>query len=107
MKQSPRGKTRLHENREFIFIREERATDGKRSYLYRLTMRESTQVASFKLPLYSITVELTDVDGKVTEAKLNDAFSDVGKAIVFFNKLVKHLVTPIDLAYVFEDELVK
>ena len=32
-------------------------------------------------------------------------FADAGKAILFYEKLVKNLATPIDLAYIIEDEI--
>ena len=78
-------------------------SDG-REYKYSLYSTESTRVASYRLPLYSITVALTDSEGRETNATVGDIFSDVGKAISFYDRLVRHLATPIDLAYVFEDE---
>lgn len=78
--------------------------DGS-TYVYRLTVSISEVVASYKLPLYSIFVSMTDSDGKHTEAVCADAFADIGKALVFYDKIVRHNVTPIDLAYVYEDEL--
>ena len=74
-------------------------------YLYRLTVSISEVVASYKLPLYSVFVSMTDSHGKHTEAVCADAFADIGKALVFFDKIVRTAVTPIDLAYVYEDEL--
>ncbi len=85
---------------------EERKSDG-RFYKYELLVRESGRVASYKMPLYSISVTLTDTDGKTTRKEVNEAFADVGKAIVFFDKLVRNLATPIDLIYVAEDEFTK
>jgi hypothetical protein len=80
--------------------------DGAK-YKYELIMRKSTRIVCFKLPLYSIKIEMTDEFGEKTEAETGELFSDVGKAISFFEKLVKYLATPIDLAYIVEDELVK
>ena len=74
-------------------------------YKYELFMRESSMVASCGIPLYSISVEMTQGDGKVTKAHTKDLFSDIGKATEFFEKLVNNLATPIDLPYVVEDEL--
>ena len=84
--------------------KEERFEDGF-TYRYILNMEESVRVASYKLPLYSITVELTDKDGNTTTADTREIFADVGKAFSFFDKLVRNLATPIDLAYVVEDEI--
>ena len=61
--------------------------------------------ASSGIPQYSIKIELTHPDGRKTEASARDVFADVGKALVFFDRMVKNCATPIDLAYVIEDEL--
>ena len=74
-------------------------------YCYTLLKRESRRVVSFRIPLYSIKIELTDPSGNKTEAESRDIFSDLGKAIVFYDRLVRNLATPIDLAYVIEDEI--
>ena len=74
-------------------------------YRYSLYMGESFMVASYKLPLYSITVELTDKDGAVSSADTKEIFADVGKAFSFFDMLVRNLATPIDLAYIVEDAI--
>lgn len=85
-------------------IRTERREEDGNGYKYELLMRESSRVASYGIPLYSISVEMTQSDGKITNAKTSDVFADAGKAIDFFEKLVNNLVTPIDLPYVVEDE---
>lgn len=86
-------------------IRTEWREDDGISYKYELIMRESSRVASYGMPLYSISVEMKNSDGKITTANTSDVFADPGKAIVFFEKIVKSLATPIDLPYVVEDEL--
>ena len=75
-------------------------------YEYRLIVRQSSRVASFRIPLYSVQVKLTDGDGSTTEAELNDVFADIGKAVVFYDKLVDNLATPLNLHYILEDEMV-
>ena len=50
---------------------------------------------------------MTDEFGETTKSETGELFSDVGKAISFFERLVKYLATPINLAYIVEDELVK
>ena len=80
--------------------------DGAK-YKYELIMRKNTRLISFKMPLYSIKIEMTDEFGKMTSAETGELFSNSEKAISFFEKLAKHLATPIDLAYIVEDELVK
>ena len=82
---------------------EQREEDGN-SYRYELYMNESTGVASYGLPLYSINVELIQKSGEITQAVAKEIFADVGKALCFFEKLVKNLATPIDLPYIIEDE---
>lgn len=82
---------------------ESREKDGI-GYEYELIMKESARVASFKIPLYSVSVKMTDENGETTHANTKDVFADPGKALVFYEKLVKNLATPIDLAYILEDE---
>lgn len=72
---------------------------------YTLTKSEGNGVSPFGLPQYSIKVELTDKEGRRSEASARDVFVDVGRALVFFDRMVKNRATPIDLAYVVEDEL--
>ncbi|MBQ7363581.1 MAG: hypothetical protein IJW48_03910 [Clostridia bacterium] len=74
-------------------------------FCYSLIKKSSGHVSSFGIPLYSIQIELTDSEGRKTEACAGDVFVDIGKALVFFDRMVKNLATPIDLAYVIEDEL--
>ncbi len=83
---------------------EERIEDGF-VYKYILNMEESIRVASYKLPLYSISVKLTDRDGNTTAADTKQIFADLGKAFSFFDMLVRNLATPIDLPYIVEDEI--
>jgi len=89
---------------ETLIRREERRAEGI-SYAYELSMRERMGVNGARIPLYSISVRMTDSRGNSTAASSNDLFADAGKAILFFDKLVSGLATPIDLAYVVEDEM--
>ena len=86
-------------------LRKEERLDGGYLYRYTLSVTESGRVASYKLPLYSIAVELTTPEGEVTEAQTKEIFADAGKANSFFESLVEGLATPIDLAYIVEDEV--
>ena len=79
-------------------------SDGN-EYKYSLFARESANVASYRIPLYSISVKMTDSEGNETHATVGDIFADVGKALVFYDRLVRHLATPIDLPYILEDEI--
>ena len=97
---SNRGK-----NEESIIKKEERAADGL-VYKYELVMRRSDKVASYALPLYSISVELSRENGEViTGTQMSEVFSNERKALDFFAKIVDNLATPIDLPYVLEDML--
>lgn len=72
-------------------------------YKYSLYMKESHRVASYKLPLYSIKIEMSSEESGYTEAESGDIFSDLGKASVFFDRLVDNLATPYNLPYIIED----
>lgn len=80
-----------------------RISDGI-TYRYVLTASKSLKVASFNIPLYSISVFMTK-DGACTENSLNEIFADIGKATIFFDTLVENLATPIDLPYILEDKI--
>ena len=75
------------------------------SYTYTLSVSTSKRVASFRLPLYTIGVRMRSADGEVSEADTGAIFADVGKAVVFYERLVDNLATPIDLLYVLEDSI--
>ena len=87
-----------------VIKQEVRQTDGA-VYQYSLIMSESNKVASYKLPLYSIEINMVDADGNVTNARTKDLFADVGKALSFFRKLCDNLATPLNLPYIIEDEM--
>ena len=87
---------------EEIIRREVRESDGY-EYVYELIMKESKKVASFTLPLYSISVRLSRGGEALTSAESGEVFSNRDKAISFFERMVENLATPIDLAYVLED----
>ena len=95
----------MKRNASYDVIRTEVREDEGNQYNYQLMMRRGDAVASWRLPLYSIRVNMTDVYGNEGTADVTDAFSDVDKAISFFEKIVKNLATPIDLDYIFEDEM--
>ena len=82
----------------------EREADGAK-YRYLLLVSESNKVASYRIPLYSIEIEMTDPEGNVTNAKTKEIFADVGKALSFFKKLSDNLATPLNLMYILEDEM--
>ena len=85
-------------------LRSDSVNDNGILYEYSLFSSESPRLASFRLPLYSITVKMT-ADGEVTEGAVNDVFADLGKATLFYEMLVENLATPVDLTYVLEDKI--
>ena len=93
-------------NKNFAVIRKDERRDDFNLYTYELTERSGNETASYRLPLYSVRVSMVDAYGNRSDGSLSDAFSDTAKALKFYEKIVKHLATPIDLAYVFEDESV-
>lgn len=88
-------------------IRKESASKDGCLYEYMLYVKESPNVASFRLPLYSIKVRLTLKCGKVSEYEAQEIFKDSKRAIAFFEMLIENLVTPLNLPYVIEDELLQ
>ena len=92
-------------NGSFDIIRTEVRSDEGNHYNYQLMMRRSNSVASWRMPLYSIRVNMTDVYGNEGTADATDIFCDMDKAIDFFERLVRNLATPIDLDYILDDEL--
>ena len=74
-------------------------------YTYRLLMSESDDTASFKIPLYSVSVTMSGEDMEERCATTGRIFSDAAAAIDFYEKAVHNLVTPIDLPYIVEDEV--
>jgi len=87
-----------------LIRKETRIKDGHK-YEYMLYVTESSRVASFRLPLYSIEIKLTLKDGGSTEYLARDLFSNSLRAIEFFEMLTEKLVSPMNLPYVIEDEL--
>ena len=86
-------------------IRCDNVCEGDFSYRYELIMKEGDGVASWRIPLYSIRIHMTDKSGVSTSSDVRNIFADVGKAIIFYEKLLRNLATPIDLAYIVEDEI--
>ena len=84
---------------------ERRRVDGI-EYRYELRRRDDRSVAGYGISLYSFAVAMRMPDDYAeTERETGDLFSSQSKAASFFNKLVTNLATPIDLAYIVEDEL--
>lgn len=92
--------------KDFVSIRTEIRESEGFEYRYELTEKKDFYVASYGIPLYSISVRMKKIGSqKSTEGTAENLFSDLKKAMRFFEKLVRNLATPIDLSYIVEDEL--
>ena len=90
-----------------IIRTEVREKDGY-EYKYNLLLSRGMCIASFGIPLYSVSVEMKESeDGRKSKSDTQNLFSDLSKATDFFNKIVDNLATPIDLSYIVEDEFSK
>lgn len=87
-----------------IAIKTDERTLNDLSLTYALSVSESCGIKNLRIPLYSVSVTMTDSDGKETYATCESAFSDIGLALLFYGKIVRGLATPADLAYIYEDE---
>ena len=89
-----------------IILRKDFREDEFNKYSYELTVRKGLETASFRIPLYSVGVTMTDAYGNDTETVLTDAFSDEGKAIRFYEFVLRNLATPLNLSFILEDEAI-
>ena len=90
---------------KFTTLQREQVETPHGSYTYTLSYEDSVRTASMGIRLYSISVEFINNDGVRGFAEAKECFSDKGKAVEFFNRLVSGLATPINLPYIVEDEL--
>lgn len=74
------------------------ASDGY-TYKYSLSVDKNTN------SMYSLKVVMSSTEGEVRSDTASVAMSDGGRAIAFYNKLVRNLATPANLKYCIEDEL--
>ena len=92
------------QDKKHEIIREERRETEGYILKYRLIKKKSLKVASYLMPLYSIEVEL-DSSGQITKNSVENLFSDIGKALVFYQQLIDNLASPADLPYILEDRI--
>lgn len=93
------------ENKSGKTVRISKIEANGASYMYSLIVKESDKVASYRLPLYSIKIEMSSADGGHTEAQTGEIFADIGKAVVFYERLIESLATPLNLPYILEDAI--
>jgi hypothetical protein len=86
-------------------VRRECVSDAENQYTYLLIKREGEFVCNFKLPLYSIRVELIKASGEASHCEISNVFASETKARRFFDDLIKNQATPMNLPYVMEDAL--
>ena len=86
-----------------IIIKSDNVVSSGLKIHYELTLKESARFSSFKLPLYSISIEMEDQEGKQSSYKATDVFSDINKALEFYIKIVEGIVTPSEMPYIIED----
>ena len=89
---------------ESIIRSEKRCVEGD-TYEYKLTVSEGSSTSNYRILLYSIEVDFHGADGNSTNGRINEAFADPGRAIIFYERLVNNLATPVDLPYVLEDSI--
>ena len=77
---------------------------GSTKYSYNLTVSESEHVASYGIPLYSVKIEEYDEGGLVNGAVVKEMFVDPGRALAFYDNLVRRLAGPVDLSYILEED---
>ena len=88
-----------------IIINETRVCDGI-TYKYSLIESTNLQISCYKIPLYSVRIEmLIHENESFSENESVALFSDLNKATDFYYKLVSNLATPMNLPYIIEDEL--
>ncbi len=72
------------------------------NYKYELRSFKSKNVASFGIVLYEIYVETQEKD-RLNFYRTGGLFSDLEKAIRFFEKVTRNFATPYNLPYIVED----
>lgn len=79
--------------------------DAGNELTYIMSKNISSSIASFRIPLYSVKIEMKDSEGNFSYYELNNVFANEVKVRCFFDKLVSNLATPMNLPFVFDDEL--
>ena len=74
-------------------------------YTYTLLLKRVKRRYAPKLPSYSVMIEMKSEDGRITSAESGYIFVDLGKAIVFYERLIEHLCTPLNLPYILCDSI--
>ena len=94
----------MRDNQNTTVIKSEEIENDGISYKYELAYFNSGSLASFEIPLYGITVKL-EKEKESSFYKTGGLFTDLSKAIRFFELIKKSFATPYDLPYVIEDHI--
>ena len=95
---------KIIDENEAKLIRCDERIIGASYYTYSLRMTEGRARGGFRIPTYTVEVKMIDEDGDESFASTDEVFFDAGEALLFYEKVVRNLATPINLAYVLEDE---
>jgi hypothetical protein len=79
-------------------LRETVISQGGYSYKYTLSVGQAPSSA------YSLKIVMKSTDGISNQSSASVVISDGGRAVEFYNKLVRNLATPANLPYCVEDE---
>ena len=82
-------------------IRNETVLESGNLYCYTLIESEGANGTM----LYSLKITLSMKDGEFSENTAKNIFTEKNAAMLFFDKMLKNLATPLNLPYVVEDEL--
>lgn len=89
---------KLSERNDMTAVRSDTVSEGGSTYRYTLFIRRDPH-ATYRSPLYSVRAEV--LGGDCYEAL--DAFIDPGHALIFYELLRTHRVSPVHLLEVLED----
>ena len=90
---------------EAVLIKCERRECELGTLEYKIHMTPGRMIANYNLELYSISITLTDENGKESFSEVREIFASYRSAERFLRMLSENLATPIELIYIVEDEL--
>ena len=92
------------DNQNTMIIKSEEIENDGISYKYELAYFNSGSSASFEIPLYGINVKFKK-EKESSFYRTGGIFTDLNKALGFFELIKKSFATPYDLPYVIEDHI--
>ncbi len=85
-----------------LTVRTDTVTSDKITYRYTLFYSQSPH-AAYRTPLYYIRAERIDAHGICLQDAVTDAIADPGYALILYEVLREHRVSPVHLCEVAED----